>query len=180
MAIRDTEREENVEGSILKYAQEKLVDTEDLPADIYEAAGFDSSEVNLWVEVRVIFASPLQDFRLVNAAGDRGQDARVLVSLNIYTKRADLQGRRVPKNVREHLKFLDRVAQYFRQGVEIPIFQLQEGGDPSVQVETLFCMRLEKRTLVSSGAQTERQVREQILWRNMTANLRYTREISTV
>lgn len=178
MAIRDTEREENVEGSILRWAQEKLVDTEELAADIWEAHGFDSSSVDEWVEVRVLLTAAKQDFRLINTQGDRGQDALILVNINLYVKRVEEQVKPARGNARAHLKLVDRVAQHFRQGTKIPVYQLHEGGDPTVQVEELFCMRLDKTAQVSSGQQTERAEREGLLWRNMTATFRYTREIA--
>lgn len=179
MSLLDTQREENVEGSILKYLHTNLVEGEGLPVDLDEAVGLETDSLAFWLQARVLQALPIQEFRSTDAARNRGEDARRLVTVEIFVRKAMIfveeSAGGLGGNTRKAVQLRDIVDDYLSDGNRIPIYQLHEGGDPTVQVGTLQVMSVTEQQLPDvKGQGTERQLSH----RNYTATLRFDRQIS--
>lgn len=174
MALRDTQRYENVIGSIQKYLATSLSGQS---VDLLQAVRIDTSGLSNWYEVSILPMAPAAFFRHGGASassGDTAEDARILVNVNVYARAVDLL-ETDSGNFRKVEELVDILDQYLKVRTLIPIYQLQSGGTPATVVGYLQSIAVVVQPLPSN---LQDAIDQQLLTKNYSATLRWDREIA--
>ena len=119
MALDNSAKMVNMKRSLDLYCHTNLKTTEGLNVD-FEGLPFDNIEVQSWIQPRMIGYSG--KMYPSGASGQYAEDLNILFQVNIFTKKSG------STNTLQHYAIRDMVANHFRLGQDIPLYDYNSSG----------------------------------------------------
>jgi len=123
MALNASAKTFNIKSSLDKYCGDNLETTEGFAVD-YEGLPFDETQVDEWVQPRIIDSDGV--YTRQASSSRYGEETSILFQINIFVKKGSIS------NAARHYQMRDSVANYFKIRQDISIRDYDAGGTTTV------------------------------------------------